>query len=50
MKLPPDAGTMKNRKTRIVPLHEHIIAQGFIGMVSRSEMERCSTTTKRRNV
>jgi integrase len=33
MKLTPDAGTVKNRKIRVVPLHEHIIAQGFIAMV-----------------
>ncbi|MGL3211128.1 tyrosine-type recombinase/integrase [Bradyrhizobium sp. BR 1433] len=33
MKLMPDAGTIKTRKTRVVPLHEHIIAQGFLEMV-----------------
>jgi integrase len=35
MKLTPDAGTMKTRKIRVVPLHEHIIAQGFIEMVKQ---------------
>jgi integrase len=35
MKLTPDAGTTKNRKIRVVPLHEHIIAQGFIEMARR---------------
>lgn len=35
MKLTPDAGTVKNRKIRVVPLHEHIIAQGFIEMVKQ---------------
>lgn len=35
MKLTPEAGTVKNRKVRVVPLHEHIIAQGFIDMVHR---------------
>jgi len=35
MKLTPDAGTVKNRKTRVVPLHEHIIAQGFTKMVEK---------------
>jgi integrase len=35
MKLTPDAGTMKSRNTRVVPLHEHIIAQGFIETVQR---------------
>ena len=33
MKLTPDAGTVKTRKTRVVPLHEHIIAEGFLEMV-----------------
>src|ERR1700736_3127839 len=35
MKLTPAAGTMKSREIRVVPLHEHIIAQGFIEMVQR---------------
>jgi integrase len=35
MKLTPDAGTLKSRKTRVVPLHEHIIAQDFMEMVRR---------------
>ena len=33
MKLTPDAGTMKTGKVRVVPLHDHIIAQGFMEMV-----------------
>jgi len=33
MKLSPDAGTIKTRKARTVPLHEHIIEQGFLEMV-----------------
>jgi integrase len=33
MKLTPDAGTQKKGEIRVVPLHEHIIAQGFIEMV-----------------
>ena len=33
MKLTPDAGTIKTRKSRIVPIHEHIIEQGFLDMV-----------------
>jgi len=33
MKLTPDAGTIKTRQTRIVPIHEHIIEQGFLEMV-----------------
>jgi integrase len=35
MKLTPDAGTMKARKVRVVPLHEHIIDQDFIEMVKQ---------------
>jgi integrase len=35
MKLTPDAGTIKTRKTRIVPLHEHVIAHGFLEMVRK---------------
>jgi len=35
LKLTPDAGTMKTGQIRVVPLHEHIIAQGFIAMVQR---------------
>ncbi|WP_338830692.1 tyrosine-type recombinase/integrase [Bradyrhizobium sp. 27S5] len=33
MKLMPDAGTIKTRKMRVVPIHEHLIAQGFLEMV-----------------
>jgi integrase len=33
MKLTPDTGTTKNAKTRTVPLHEHLIAQGFMDCV-----------------
>jgi integrase len=33
MKLSPNAGTMKTRQIRVVPLHEHIIEQGFLEMV-----------------
>lgn len=35
MKLTPAAGTIKTSKIRVVPLHEHIIDQGFIEMVKR---------------
>jgi integrase len=33
MRLTPDAGTIKTRQTRIVPIHEHIVEQGFLDMV-----------------
>jgi integrase len=35
MKLTPDAGTIKTRQARVVPIHEHIVAQGFLEMVSQ---------------
>jgi integrase len=31
----PDAGTVKNRKARVVPLHEHVVEQGFLDFVAR---------------
>jgi integrase len=33
MKLTPDAGTIKTRQMRIVPIHDHVIEQGFLDMV-----------------
>ena len=30
LRLTPDAGTIKNNKPRTVPLHEHLVAQGFL--------------------
>jgi integrase len=30
MKLTPEAGTIKTGQIRLVPLHEHIISQGFL--------------------
>jgi len=35
MRLTPDAGTIKTDTIRVVPLHEHIIAQGFIDLVKQ---------------
>jgi integrase len=32
-KISPEAGTVKNRKPRTVPLHEHLIEQGFLDFV-----------------
>jgi integrase len=31
----PDAGTVKDRKARVVPLHEHLLEQGFIEFAER---------------
>src|SRR5262245_23633979 len=33
MKLTPEAGPIKSRKPRTVPLHDHVIEQGFIEFV-----------------
>ncbi|WP_298870726.1 hypothetical protein [uncultured Bradyrhizobium sp.] len=35
MKITPEAGTTKTGQVRVVPLHEHLIAQGFIEMVKQ---------------
>jgi transposase-like protein len=35
-KLTPSAGKIKTRKARTVPLHEHLVAQGFISFVERA--------------
>ena len=35
-KISPEAGTVKNRKPRTVPLHEHLIEQGFLDFVKAS--------------
>ena len=37
VRLTPSAGTMKTRKARTVPLHEHLIAQDFLSFVARAE-------------
>jgi integrase len=34
VKLTPEAGTIKNAKTRTVPLHAHIVEQGFLDYVA----------------
>jgi len=36
MKLSPEAGTVKTRKPRTVPLHQHLIEQGFLEFVKAS--------------
>ncbi|WP_409192379.1 tyrosine-type recombinase/integrase [Bradyrhizobium sp. RDM4] len=36
-RLTPSAGKMKTRKARTVPLHEHLIAQGFLDFVERAQ-------------
>jgi integrase len=44
VKITPDAGTVKTGKPRTVPLHEHLIEQGFLDLCARRLMARCSTT------
>ena len=36
VRITPEAGTVKSRHARIVPLHEHLIEQGFLKFVQRS--------------
>ncbi|MGO8922547.1 MAG: tyrosine-type recombinase/integrase [Xanthobacteraceae bacterium] len=36
IKISPEAGSVKNRKSRTVPLHEHLIKQGFVEFVKAS--------------
>lgn len=33
IRITPDAGTTKSRRSRFIPLHEHLIDQGFLGFV-----------------
>ena len=35
-RLTPSAGKIKTRKARTIPLHEHLIAQGFLAFVERA--------------
>jgi integrase len=33
IRITPEAGTVKTRQARLVPLHEHLLVQGFLGFV-----------------
>jgi integrase len=35
LRITPEAGAVKGRKARVVPLHEHLIAQGLLGFVAQ---------------
>jgi integrase len=35
LRITPEAGTVKNRKARVVPLHEHLIEQGFLDFAAK---------------
>jgi integrase len=37
LRITPDAGPVKNKEYRVVPLHEHLIAQGFLAIVEAAE-------------
>jgi integrase len=51
LRITPDAGTVKNARARVVPLHEHLIAQGLLRFVEKREegplfyKQRPTTTT-----
>ncbi|MGY3549171.1 tyrosine-type recombinase/integrase [Bradyrhizobium sp. USDA 4469] len=49
-KLTPSAGKIKTRKARTVPLHQHLIAQGFLNFVERAQGGPLFYSTKRRRV
>ena len=36
IRITPDAGTVKNRQARTLPLHEHLIQQGFLDFAQRN--------------
>ena len=35
VRITPEAGTVKTNEARVVPLHEHLIQQGFLDMVKQ---------------
>ena len=35
LRITPEAGTVKNNKSRVVPIHEHLIKQGFLEFVRK---------------
>ena len=47
MLLTPDAGTMKTRKPRRVPIHQHVIDQGFLEFVKSRGRGRSFTIRRR---
>ena len=36
LRITPEAGTVKNKKTRVVPIHDHLIEQGFLEFVKEA--------------
>ncbi|WP_226699438.1 tyrosine-type recombinase/integrase [Qipengyuania gaetbuli] len=50
MRITPEAGTVKNKEPRLVPLHSHLLDQGFLEFVERrSEGPLFYDPTKRRS-
>lgn len=49
-RLTPSAGKIKTRKARTVPLHEHLLAQGFLDFVERAQGRPLFYPTKRRPI
>ena len=46
MKISPEAGTTKTGEARVVPLHEHLVAQGFLDFVKARAKVRCFITMR----
>jgi hypothetical protein len=42
-RITPEAGTVKSSATRVVPLHPHLMAQGFLKFVAQRDKGPCST-------
>ena len=36
IRITPEAGTVKNNKSRVVPIHEYLIEQGFLEFVKEA--------------
>nr|WP_244626932.1 tyrosine-type recombinase/integrase [Microvirga tunisiensis] len=47
IRITPEAGSQKNHTFREVPLHDHLIEQGFIDFVKRCEQEPLFYSTRR---
>jgi integrase len=50
LKITPEAGTVKNAQARAVPLHQHLIAQGFLRFVEKRGEGPLFYTPRRANV
>lgn len=46
-RLTPSAGKIKTRKARTVPLHEHLVSQGFLSFVARAKEQALFYTAVR---